>query len=303
MILLEPGNRILGETVSSAILNEDEQGPMDVNLCDFDDVSFRVTVEAENKEVMKVSMNLPCFHQIKDKGAQSALEGTFGSYLASEANTVTGFDVTVEVPLKGLEKKEEMIKNLTMFKSCAVGGAFNYFYQALLDGKEPEGPFKFDLRGDTTVYFFPGKDRVVTVFSLDFSEHVDKVMAKVFMQEFVDAKRRIGSAPPVSWGANPPKELAHFNQTENEGNLGFISFAILKSHVEKGKKEKIIEVLQVFRNYLQYHIKCSKSYFHQRMRARVVALIKVLNRAKFSADEKGKKKEFKTASGKTFKRS
>jgi actin related protein 2/3 complex subunit 2 len=56
--------------------------------------------------------------------------------------------------------------------------------------------------------------------------------------------------------------------------------------------------MQMFRNYLAYHIKCSKAYFHSRMRARVVSLIKILNRAKVEIDES--KREKKTAQGKTF---
>lgn len=302
MILLEPGNRILGETVSANILNEEKQEPCDVRLCDFDDVSYRIQVTPDNRDEMKVSMNLPCYHQIKAKGGEAALKKVFGDKVAPAE---VGFDMTLKVKLgKDQPDKEQSIKNVSLFKSIVVGGCFDYFFQALLDDKEPEEPFKFDLRGDTTVYFFPGKDRVVVVYSLDFTERVDKVVAKVFMQEFVDAKRRIGRAPPVSWGANPPKELSHYNITENQGNLGFISFAVLKSHLEKGKKESVIAVLQIFRNYIQYHIKCSKSYFHSRMRARVRELVKVLNRAKFTEEEMGanSKKEMKTASGKTFKR-
>ncbi len=39
-------------------------------------------------------------------------------------------------------------------------------------------------------------------------------------------------------------------------------------------------VLHHFRNYLHYHIKCSKAYIHSRMRAKTAAFLKVLNRAK-----------------------
>lgn len=297
MILLEPGNRILGETVTDSLSEDTKVEPMDVRLCDFDDVTYRVTIDAADMKTMQVSMNLPCYHQIKDKGAEAALTRVYGDIVASEA--VTGFDISLNVPLEEKKDAEELAKKVTLFKQNIVGGVFDHFYSALLDGKPETEPFKFDLRGDTTVYFFPGKDRVVTIFALDFTEQVDKTIAKVFMQEFVDSRRRVSRAPPVSWGENPPKELGHFNITENEGNLGYISFAILKSHLDKGKKETVISVLQVFRNYIQYHIKCSKSFFHQRMRARVRALIKVLNRARFDADEV---KEKKTAAGKTFKR-
>lgn len=303
MILLEPGNRILGETVSANILNEGKQEPCDVRLNDFDDVSYHVKVTPENKEEMTVSMNLPCYHQIKDNGGEEAVKKYFDGLVSDDVET--GFDLTLKVKLGAEEKeKEEKIKKISMFKHHVVGGVFEHYFQALLDEKDPEDPFKFDLRGDTTVYFFPGKDRVVVVFALDFTEKVDKTIAKVFMQEFVDAKRRIGRAPPVSWGANPPKEMAHYDITENQGNLGYISFAVLRSHVDKGKIEQVVSVLQVFRNYLQYHIKCSKSYFHSRMRARVRELLKVLNRAKFTAEERGElsAKSMKTASGKTFRR-
>jgi len=54
-----------------------------------------------------------------------------------------------------------------------------------------------------------------------------------------------------------------------------MSFAILKSHLEKGKQDVVIAVLQTFRTYLQYHIKMAKSHFHSKMRKRVVELIKV----------------------------
>lgn len=46
------------------------------------------------------------------------------------------------------------------------------------------------------------------------------------------------------------------------------------------KRAKTANALQSFRTYLQYHIKCAKSYFHSRMRKRCNDLLKVLNRAK-----------------------
>jgi len=74
---------------------------------------------------------------------------------------------------------------------------------------------------------------------------------------------------------------------------------VLKSHLDRDKKDRVISVLQVFRNYLQYHIKCSKSYFHSRMRLRVAALIAVLNRSKMEPLVEGTKR---TITGKTFTR-
>ena len=39
------------------------------------------------------------------------------------------------------------------------------------------------------------------------------------------------------------------------------------------KRENAIDMIQGFRNYLHYHIKCTKSYLHSRMRQRVDNLL------------------------------
>lgn len=295
MILLAPGNRILEECVRSQICSEGKREGVDVRLCDFDDVSYRIQVEKENLDVMKVSMNLPCFNQIDVVGGQAAVDKYYGEYKQAEAEV--GYDVTLSVNIPEVKDKEDTVNRLQLIKSKITGGVFDHYFTALAEGTKTDN-FKFDLRGDTTVYLVPRDDRVIVIFSVDFTEEVDKVIGKVFLQEFVDARKKIGRAPPCLWGKDPPNELAEFDVTENQGCLGYISFAILKSHVDKGKKEAVVNVLQTFRTFLQYHIKCSKSHFHSKMRLRVRELLKVLNRAK--VDEE--KKEKKTAGGKTFKR-
>jgi len=314
MILLEPGNRILAETVSAQIkpveiVQSDEGGaaesktpqrePIDVRLCDFDDVSYRVVIDAKDRSIMKVSIGLPCYSSISSYGGNTVLDKHYKGLVANKPEN--GYDVTLNINLDNKPlKDEELISKIQMLKPNLVGGIFDYYFDALLSGKPRNESFKFNLRADTTVFFFPRSDRVTVIYGLDFHDKVDAAIAKVFMQEFVDAKKRIGQAPPCTFGVNPPLELKEYNINEPTGNLGFISFAVMKSHLESGRKDKVIAVLQVFRNYIQYHLKCSKSYFHSRMRARVVSLLKILNRAKVEKDEK---KEMKTIGGKTFIRS
>jgi len=199
-------------------------------------------------------------------------------------------------------KPEALIQNISMFKAHLVGGVFDHFFTNLKNGGKPMEQFSFALRPDTQVYFIPAADRVTIVYSLDFKDRVDRAVARVFLQEFVDARRTLGAAPPCAFGPNPPAELKSFGVTEPSGNLGFLTFSVLKSHVTglpADKKEKVIAVLQVFRNYLQYHIKCSKSFFHSRMRLRVATLIGVLNRAKMEPLTEGPKR---TITGRTFTR-
>jgi len=316
MILLEAPNRILAQTVESQIkpdLGLEEEGktfkrePIDVRLCDFDDVAYRVVIDAEDRSQMKINMSMPFYNDIKDTGGEAAFEKHYGQYKCEPADQ---FDVAISIKFDDVAegKEDELVGLIAMMKSNVIGGVFKHFYKLLQEGKSADAqPFKFDIRSDTTIYFVPSKDRVTTIFSIDFKDKVDTVLAKVFMNEFKDARKIIKFAPAINfYQTDCPKELSAFSisQTAQEANIvGWLSFAVLDSHVKKDASiDQISEVLQSFRNYIQYHIKAAKSYFHSRMRAKCVDQLKVLNRAKQKPFmEEGKSKVKKTASGKTFK--
>jgi len=306
MILLERGNRILGETVQSKFFTDPEEKvePMDVKLCDFDDVHYRVLIEAESKNIMTVSMSLPCYKDIEPVGGKEAFEKKYGSMVTAATSP---YDVALKVnldELKDAKVKEGLVTSISQLKHTVLGGVFEYYFNQLNAGKKPAN-FSFKLRADTTVYFVPAADRVTVLFTVDFKEKVDRAVARVFMQEFAEARaksRELGATPPVSFGNAPPLELASFGVTQPiPGILGFVSFSVMKSHLDSpAKVSKVVSVLQGFRNFMQYHIKCSKAHFHSRMRARAASLLGVLNRAKHEIDPKTQ--QARTMSGKTFTR-
>ena len=53
-----------------------------------------------------------------------------------------------------------------------------------------------------------------------------------------------------------------------------------RSFKDDAAADKTVNLIHTFRDYLHYHIKCSKAYLHSRMRSRTTALLKVLNRAR-----------------------
>jgi len=300
MILLEPDNRILAETILAQLVREnpeEKRDALDVRLSDFDDVAYRVSIDKENRSVMKVSFSAPWWTSVKDQGGEDALTRIYKDMVTDPEQ---GFDVTLAINLDTLPgKPEELVQKLQNLKSNLLGGVFDKFLSGVLSGSKGSS-FRFKLRSDTEIFFLPGNERCTIIFSLDFKEKVDRAVAKVFLQEFVDAKRNLGAAPPVAWSANPPLELKEFGIDQPvPGLLGFATFPILKSHVDKDKKEKAIAVLQSFRTFIQYHIKCSKSFFHSRMRLRVKELLLVLNRAKQEPLVEAQKK---TITGRTFTR-
>jgi actin related protein 2/3 complex, subunit 2 len=102
-------------------------------------------------------------------------------------------------------------------------------------------------------------------------------------QEFVDARRQpsIQNAPQVLYSSKePPLEIRHLNLQATE-DIGYVTFILFPRHFSKPAiAEATISHIQLFRDYLHYHIKCSKAYMHSRMRHRVAEFQKVLNRAK-----------------------
>lgn len=85
----------------------------------------------------------------------------------------------------------------------------------------------------------------------------------------------------------------------NTQDIGYVTFVLNPRHyTTPAQRTATVQLVQYFRDYLHYHIKCSKAYMHSRMRAKVDSWTKVLNRAK--PDLMAEPKERKTASGKTF---
>jgi len=308
MILLPLNNRILSETVAAQVINprlnqEGKRDAIDVKICDFDEVAYSIKIDEKTRETMTIAISCPSYGTIEDKGAQAALQGAFGDMVSEPPDN---FDAAITVTFDSLPEEEKdllaLVEKISMMKTIVLGGVFRMAFDDMNAGKKPKA-FHFDLRGDTRISLHPGKKdkRLTLIFKIDFNNDINKTIAKVFMQEFVDAKRKVRGGPSFAWSANPPAELKDFNITTNENCLGYCSIGVLPSHCTKKNIHQTVNVLTTFRTYVSYHITCSKSYFHQRMRARTVSLLKVLNRAKVKTpSQEGGKKAKKTASGKKF---
>jgi actin related protein 2/3 complex subunit 2 len=99
---------------------------------------------------------------------------------------------------------------------------------------------------------------------------------------------------------DPPLELAGVKGLRDSDAVGYVTFVLFPRHfATNAGAQDTISRIQLFRDYLHYHIKCSKSYLNSRMRTRVQEFLKVLNRAK---PEVQGSKEKKLASGRTFQR-
>jgi len=308
MILLATGNRILEETVRDQIWkdpSEKRQAMLDVKLCDFDEVSYNVKIDGSGDKTnapMVVAIGCPAYHAIKEF-SDVELKKVFPDQIADDELIPSTYDTAICVDLDKTaemkdEEKNELIEKLSTLKFTLLSGPFRKYFDDLNANVNSKQNFQFDIRSDTTVYFCPRDDRVIIIYCVDFQEKVDKVIARVFMQELCDARKRVRTAPPFQWSTNPPNEINALGVTTNPGILGYASIAVMQPHIKGHKANEVISALINFRTFIQYHLKCAKSYFHSRMRKRCSDLLKILNRAKVKFGVKQKK----TKTGKTFKR-
>lgn len=301
MILLESGNRLLAQLIESFLLPDEDYkpAPTEVKLHDFDGSTFFIEVNEADLSRVIISLGLPCYREIKDKGAEDAVKAAFGSMVQPARQ---GYDATIALSKADYQGKEAAIIDLaSKFKRIALSGVFDYFLKPLATNSTSTlSNFKFDLRKDTTVYFIPSADRVTVGFRLSFIDRADNEIGRVFLREFADPslRRKVQRAPIVDFDVQPQVALKAFGvNAASSTDLGFVTFTMLPSHCTEALRPKVVESLQVFRNFVQYHLKCAKSYFNSRIRFRVQEFLKYLNRAKRNM-EGNQPKRIMTAGGK-----
>jgi hypothetical protein len=156
--------------------------------------------------------------------------------------------------------------------------------QGIAEGGETRA---IHYREEEAIYVKASHDRVTVIFSTVFREETDRIFGKVFLQEFVDARRRaIQNAPQVLFRNEPPLELQGFPgvSTSTNGEIGYITFGrysvsrlyilrltltvLFPRHLTNARRAEVISHIQTFRDYFHYHIKASKAFIHSRMRKR-----------------------------------
>jgi len=234
--------------------------------------------------------------RLKKYGVDDVMQKNYGSLLIG---TEQGYDVTLEIDLaKPPQDKAKLARSVALLKRNALAAPF-YKTFSDIEAKKPGSLVEIRYRDEEAIFIKPESDRCIVIFDVLFRDPDDVVMAKVFLQEYQDARRTMSNAPSVLFSQKePPLELKGVKNLRVGDAQGFVSFVLFQPHIAPGKREKTIDNIETFRNYLHYHIKCSKAYLHTRMRNRVRTFLQVLNRSKSEVQNVEKK----TITGKTFKR-
>ncbi|XP_012497991.1 PREDICTED: actin-related protein 2/3 complex subunit 2 [Propithecus coquereli] len=241
-----------------------------------------------------VSISLKFYKELQAHGADEVSSTSFSLELLFPPQ---GYNVSLLYDLENLPaSKDSIVHQAGMLKRNCFASVFEKYFQFQEEGKEGENRAVIHYRDDETMYVESKKDRVTVVFSTVFKDDDDVVIGKVFMQEFKEGRRASHTAPQVLFShREPPLELKDTDAAVGD-NIGYITFVLFPRHTNASARDNTINLIHTFRDYLHYHIKCSKAYIHTRMRAKTSDFLKVLNRARPDAE----KKEMKTITGKTF---
>jgi len=269
-LTLESYNRIVYDVVHTQLTVEKAE-PLDITICDFNQVLWHLFTD-EGK--LFVSISCKCWDQIKANGGEEYFKKVYGSLLTDPEPK---YDLTLAIDIKVLPEADaakisrlasRMSRNLL---ASVLHKMMDKASQRAAGGKVVQ----IDYRPNESVWFKQDGDRIVVIFSINFDDQDDVVFGHVFLNEF---SKNIAGAPACdTYLKDPPSELAGIRNLHAHG---YASFLLEARHYQASKRENTCDIVLSFRNYLHYHIKCSKAYLHIRMRARVASLLQVLNRAR-----------------------
>jgi len=298
MILLEINNRIVEETLTSRIKNILEGNkPESVNVvaADFDGVLYHIVNPNGEKSKIKVSVVLKFFKELQEHGADDVLRRVYGAYLHTPPERE--FSVSLMYDLAQLPADTQpLVDAAAMLKRHCFAGVFEKYFAFQEAGAAGNRRAIIHFRDDETMYVEARADRVTVIFSTVFRDPDDVVIGKVFLQEFREGRKASQTAPQVLYSlGEPPSELKNTDALQGD-NIAYITFVLFPRHTNKKVADNTIDLIHTLRNYLHYHIKCSKAYIHSRMRAKTNEFLKVLTRAR----PQDIKIEKKTITGRTF---
>ncbi|KAE9417634.1 hypothetical protein Angca_002395, partial [Angiostrongylus cantonensis] len=226
-----------------------------------------------------MSISLKFFKELQEHGADNLLRREYGSYLTTPE---PGYSVSLVFDLTNLPADHsELIQKASALKRNCFASVFEKYFEFQEAGQEGQQRAVINYREDETMYIESKADRVTVIFSTIFKDPDDVIIGKVFLQEFREGRKASQTAPAVIYSlGEPPLELRDQPNAKVGDNVGYITFVLFPRHTNKKARENTIDLIHTFRDYLHYHIKCSKVYMHSRMRSKTNDFLKVLNRAR-----------------------
>lgn len=244
MLLLDYQNTLLQSILTERFSGLTPPASIDQVVSDFDGVTFHISTPTSKSQIL-ISLNIKCYKELVSYGAESVLQREYGNYITSPE---PGYDFSILIDLENLpaipEERSELVNRIAMMKRNVMAApferAFEEFDQLSEEASKytsesaPQGiqeggqVMSIHYRDEEAIYIKASHDRVTVIFSTIFRDETDRIFGKVFLQEFVDARRRaIQNAPQVLFRSDAPLELQGLRgvgKTGEKGEVGYITF-------------------------------------------------------------------------------
>lgn len=205
-------------------------------------MTFHISTPTSKTQIL-ISIRVKCYPELLKYGAQAVLEREYGSYIVQPEQ---GYDFSVQVDLESLpgsqEERDDLIKRISLLKRNAMAAPFEQAFDEYASLREQAAQYTSEsapqgvreggevraihYREEEAIFIKASHDRVTVIFSTVFREETDRIFAKVFLQEFADARRRaIQNAPQVLFRNDPPLELqGQSGLPTTKGEISYITF-------------------------------------------------------------------------------
>ena len=122
---------------------------------------------------------------------------------------------------------ESLIKKISLLKRNCLAAPFEKAMALYDEGlKAPSEIMNIPYRDNESIFVQAFPDRIVVIFSTIFTDATDVILGKVFLHEFVDARKTPGlqNAPQVLFSKEPPLDLKGASGVSTKEGLHYVSF-------------------------------------------------------------------------------
>ena len=176
---------------------------VDVRAADFDHVEYHVTINPDERTLMKVSVKVPAFDEVKAAVGDAYFSDLYGGMLAPAAEQ--GFSLTLNVDLAACATldaagKDALVRKLQCMARDVLGAPLWECLRCLEKEMPPPKPsYTIPYRGNENMYIVPSSDLCVVVYSFAFENAVEQARARPRGRRPRRARRR----PPPRRAARP----------------------------------------------------------------------------------------------------
>ncbi|CEF60000.1 Actin-related protein 2/3 complex subunit 2 [Strongyloides ratti] len=287
MHFINTQNYIILETLTQRIIdykNGNEPKKVNQTFCDFDGVLLNISNHENNRKLIKLSIYLSYFNELKEYGAMEVLKRIYGNFLISQP--IENYSITLLYNIEEIASNYEAIVNeASLIKRNCFAALFEKYFKLQQENIPTKEQAVIHYRDDETLYVEAREDRVTVIIATQFKDPEDVLYGNIFLQQYVESRKVNKTSPQIIFSnGKPPIEMANIKSPLGNNNVFYIAFVLEKRHTNKEVMGNTIDLIHIFRDNLHYHIKDSRRYVHCRMTKKYNDFIKILQRAHLEAN-------------------